>query len=597
MISTSKSFASRKIIINRDVQKDATMAVFQQLKSLGDKGATSIVFEKGVYHFYPDLAHEEFCHISNHNDVLAPIGFVLKNKENLTIDGQGSTFIFHGRMIPFLMNDCNNIIVQNLNVDYSEPFFSQGTVVAHGDESYDISFTDDYPYEIQNGKIIFLKPYYLHDIGQNMAFDPVRKAPAFQTEKYNINERVKVKTRFMPEPFVYPYKVDEKDEYIKYMGMEQLVMAEELEPGLVRLSGIKKDLPPLGLIVTFKGMQGANRIAPGFKVNNSKNIKVHNVAVHHAGGMGFLFENSEDVTLEKCVVSPTGDRIISTTADASHFVGCRGNITLRDCSFSNQLDDAMNVHGTYQEIFQIIDKKTLLMRVGHFQQLGFRLAQPGDSLGIVRIEDSFFPYREVTVNSIEEINGRYNIIHLNEEVSSDVQVGDLLENLSAYPEVLVENCRFFSNRARGLLISTPKKTIIRNNFFSTEMEAILMPVEDSNWFESGSAANVVIENNTFQDCVTGGMDRGVICFRTDGDNKNIAFKNIEIVNNVFNHFDNLILEATNVDGLDFSDNIITNSASFPQQFPDNPVITIKHSLNVIIGENKYRGTAKEFLID
>lgn len=54
------------------------------------------------------------------------------------------------------------------------------------------------------------------------------------------------------------------------------------------------------------------------------------------------------------------------------------------------------------------------------------------------------------------------------------------------------------------------------------MEAILLPVESSSWFESGNAANVTIEDNTFQDCTIGGMDRGVICFRTDEKNKNMA---------------------------------------------------------------------------
>ena len=56
-----------------------------------------------------------------------------------------------------------------------------------------------------------------------------------------------------------------------------------------------------------------------------------------------------------------------------------------------------------------------------------------------------------------------------------------------------------------MLISTPKKTVVKNNYFSTEMEAILLPVESSSWFESGNAANVTIEDNTFQDCTIGGM--------------------------------------------------------------------------------------------
>ena len=64
------------------------------------------------------------------------------------------------------------------------------------------------------------------------------------------------------------------------------------------------------------------------------------------------------------------------------------------------------------------------------------------------------------------------------------------------------------------------------------MEAILLPVESSSWFESGNAANVTIEDNTFQDCTIGGMDRGVICFRTDEKNKKIWLLVILILNQI-----------------------------------------------------------------
>ncbi len=74
-----------------------------------------------------------------------------------------------------------------------------------------------------------------------------------------------------------------------------------------------------------------------------RTFSAENVIVHHAGGMGFLFENCSNVDLYKCVVEPSGNRMVSTTADATHFVGCRGKVSLRNCVFHNQLDDAMNV--------------------------------------------------------------------------------------------------------------------------------------------------------------------------------------------------------------------------------------------------------------
>lgn len=582
--------------ISLDCKDDATSSVYNVINKINKEEETTISFQKGIYHFYPEYAYEKYCYISNHNDVLARIAFMFKNKNNITIDGNGSTFIFHGRMIPFLMENCKNINVKNLSIDFSDSFHSESQITSHNsDGSFDMKISNEYPYEIRNGQLVFVKPYYEHTLGQSILYDPQRKAIAYQTELFTpITTLTKVKEKNYND-FGYKYKTDLKDEYIRYRGKQDQLEVEQLKPGLVRVYNHRKKLPPIGMILASKGEQGENRFAPAFKVNDTYGFYAENVIVHHAGGMGFLFENCKDVDLYKCMIEPSGNRMVSTTADATHFVGCGGKVSLRDCVFHNQLDDAMNVHGAYQEIYEIIDNKTLRMRVGHFQQLGFKLANPGDTVGVVRLSDSFHAFCKLTVKETDQVNGRYQIIHLNEPIPDNVKVGDLLENLSAYPEIIVENCDISRNRARGLLISSPKKTTIRNNYFSTEMEAILFPVESSSWFESGNAANVYIEGNTFQDCTSGGMNRGVICFRTDDKNKNIAFSNINIIGNKFNHFDNLILEITNVDGLNFINNEITNTGTFPQQFPDNPVFTVSYSKNINFSNNKYEGKAEKMI--
>jgi hypothetical protein len=181
----------------------------------------------------------------------------------------------------------------------------------------------------------------------------------------------------------------------------------------------------------------------------------------------------------------------------------------------------------------------------------------------------------------------------NEPLPENLKTGDLLENRDAYPEVLIRNCNISRNRARGLLISTPRETIIENNFFGTEMEAILVPVESGFWYEAGSAANLTIRNNVFQDCNLAGFDRGVIRFVTDDDNKNIAFSNITITGNTFNHFDNLILEVNNTQAIEFSNNTVTNSGTYPMLFPKNPVVKIKNSKDLVFKNNKYQGKAKK----
>ncbi|MFR9547058.1 MAG: right-handed parallel beta-helix repeat-containing protein, partial [Rikenellaceae bacterium] len=567
--------------ISLDVADDATFATLTTLKEAKELDAQTISFDKGTYHFYPEKAVEKYCYISNHNDVVARIAFDVEAFENLTIDGNGSTFIFHGRMIPFLVNDSNNFSVKNLTIDFAEPFHSEATVVACNpkDKSIDVEISEEFPYEIRNNQLIFVRSYYDHNLGQSMIYDKERVAPIYQTENYAMWNLKKVKVSEGCD-FTYKYKSDKNDDYLRMQGQEGALTAKQLKPGIVRIFGAAKKLPPVGSILVTKGDQGSNRFAPAFKMNNVSGVSAENVVVNHAGGMAFLFENCADVDLYKCKVVPSHGRMVSSTADATHFVGCRGTVSLRDCVFQSQLDDAMNVHGTYQEIMDKIDTHTLGLRMGHYQQLGFTLAKSGDKVGVVRLSDSFHAIHTLTVKSVDFINGRYQTISFEEEIPQDVKVGDLLENISAYPEILVENCDVSRNRARGLLISSPVKTTVRNNFFSTEMEALLLPVESGSWFESGNATNVTIEGNTFQDCNFSGFNRGAIRFETDDKTGNIAFGNIKIANNTFNHFDNWILELANIDGFEFSDNTINHSETFPQQFPNQAVVTIEHCKNL-----------------
>jgi len=592
------SKVGEQVHFTSEISDDASPAVLARMLLAIEKPISKITFEKGTYHFYPDKAYEVYSNISNHDDVVIYTAFPLQEFKNLTIDGQGSTFIFHGRMIPFLIENSENITIANVSVDWEVPFHSEGVIVANDEQNgtFDWKFTDEYPYEIRNKQLIFVKPYYEHTIGQTILFDPERKAIMFNTEAYtNITTLSKTAEQHNVDNVHYKYKTDPRSKLHKSWGVENRIWAEQLEPGLVRIHGHKKKLPPVGMIMSSKGHQSLNRLAPAFRIEFTDGFTAQNVNVHHAGGMGIIVENSSDLLLDSFNVTAAEGRMVSTTADATHFIGCRGKVTLRNCTLNNMLDDALNLHGVYQEIVDIQGEHKIGVRMGHSQQQGFTIGKENDTLGILRLSDSFFPYDKLTIKSVQKINGRYQIITVNQKLPSSIKVGDLIENLDAYPELLVENCNIGNNRARGLLISNSNKTVIQNNIFSTEMEPILIPVESGHWFEAGNAANLVIKNNIFQDGQHSGFNRGVIRFVTDNDNENIAFTNIEIVDNTFNQFDNLILEIANTDGLLFKGNTITNSGTFPILYPDNSAVKVKTSKNIRFQKNKYKGMAKQLI--
>ncbi|WP_282037788.1 alpha-1,3-galactosidase-related protein [Saccharicrinis aurantiacus] len=598
LVSANNPNEKSTVLIKTDVKGDASPHVLKEVLLAKENGITEIKFEKGVYHFYPEKALEMFCYISNHEDVVTRTAFPLIDFENITIDGQGSEFIFHGLMIPFIIEGGKNITVKNLSVDWKNPFHSEGTVVANDPKAktVDIEYSSDYPYEIRNGQVHFVHPYYEHTIGQCIFFDPKREAILYKNESYlPVELNSKTAKQFNIDKLSYKYENDPRTPFHSRLGFESKMNAKEIKPGVIRFSKIKKEVPPVGAVLVSKGKKGDNRIAPAFRVTGTYDLNIQSVTVHHAGGMGLICENSENITLDGFNTIPAKGRVLSASADATHFVGCRGKVELKNCELRCQMDDALNVHGTYQKVMDIIDEHTIGIHVGHFEQQMFSIGRPNDTIGLVRLSDSFFPYNKLTLKSIQKLNGRYHLVTFNEKLPANIKAGDLIENLDAYPEVTVRDCEINGNRARGLLISTPRKTLVTNNFFHTHMSAILVPVESGFWYESGSASNLVITNNVFQDCVHGSKGKAVIQLETDDDNENIAFKDITISNNTFNQYDNLILEVKNTDGFTFEGNTITNSRTFPQLHSDRPAIIVESSINVVFKKNSYKGNAKEIL--
>ncbi|MFI3321364.1 MAG: right-handed parallel beta-helix repeat-containing protein [Rikenellaceae bacterium] len=591
------------ISITQDVKDDATYRVVEEIKKLKERGGNgTISFEKGTYHFYPEFAYEKFEFYSNHGDVLSRYGFYMNDMKNIIIDGNGSEFIFHGIMTPFLFENCENVEVKNITVDFLEPFHSQGVVVATNPrtQSFDMKMSEDYPYEIRNGKLIFLKSYYEHQIGMNNAFDPKTGRVAYQSNVNSIpyGGKISDKDRFNADNFSYKNMYDLNNLAVVTRGKDDPTRAEAVEPGVVRLFIGHDNLPKVGWIMGIKNIQRYGRFAPGIKFEDTKDIKLNSLAINHTGGMGFLFENSENIDMYKCSTVPSCDRIVSVTADATHFVGCRGNISMRSCTYQNQLDDGINVHGAYQVVEKIIDKHTLGLHVGHHQQLGFIIGKAGDTMGIIDNSKEIRPHHTLTLESVKRLNGSFMVVRFKEELPEDVKAGYVVENLSAYPEVLIEDCHFSGNRARAILISTPRKTVIRNNFMGVEMEGILLiggPC-DPYWFESGQAANVTIEGNTFDDCATSTKPCAAIRLVDKNDKYNDYFvKNVNIIGNTFNQYDNFVMSIWKTDGLNVEGNIFNNSGTFPQRDSKSSAIKIGDSKNISFKDNKYNGKATKIV--
>lgn len=97
--------------------------------------------------------------------------------------------------------------------------------------------------------------------------------------------------------------------------------------------------------------------------------------------MGVIAQRSGDIELDHVQVTPspgTG-RMISITADATHFSNCYGFIRMLNCLFENQKDDATNIHGIYAVIDSIMGPQELIVKLMHPAQEGFDFIRPDNN--------------------------------------------------------------------------------------------------------------------------------------------------------------------------------------------------------------------------
>ncbi len=114
-------------------------------------------FTKGRYDFHSTDAVSREYYISNHDqDQPKLIGICLENWKNLTLDGNGSDFIFHGRMLPLALINSENCRLQNFSIDFEQPHIAQVEVVANS-ETEGITFR--------------VAPWVNYRIGENGCFE------------------------------------------------------------------------------------------------------------------------------------------------------------------------------------------------------------------------------------------------------------------------------------------------------------------------------------------------------------------------------------------------------------------------------------------
>ncbi len=492
------------------------MLTLEKAKELGE---TKISISNGVYHVYQEDAAAPVLCVANHgHNGYKSTALAIKDMHNLTIDGNGSTFILHGCMDFAIVHQSHNITIKNLTVTCADTCNFQGIVTDVQGSTVTIQL-QEHPPLLQFGDGLFQRIDHQYE-------------PMGRTLNY-ITATREIRRGTGDENFGMPFNQ----------------LRKKLDGDTLYLFDVP-NAPPVGDTIVFTISRRCNQ---AFLLSHSTNILLENITVHTCWGMAFIAQKCRDVTIRRCTVTPERDRCWSAGQDAAHFVNCSGTVIIEESLFENQLDDAVNLHGIYTLISQVRDNQ-ILVRYSHWQTRGIDIYSPGNKLQILDRE-SQQPLAFAEITEVKSLNPDSTILSLR-NIRGPIEPGMIVENLSDEADAYIRNNVFRNNRARGMLIAGKGHIEIIGNQFHSGGAAIQFESDPIKWFECGGVRDVLIQDNDFIDCRHGRWGRAVIdiCKRMKAVEDFYYHETIAIISNRFDQENVPCVWCDNVENLVFKNN-------------------------------------------
>lgn len=374
-------------------------------------------------------------------------GLDLSGCRDLIIEGYGARLICAGWMEPLSIDQCQNITVKGLTIDYLRKPYSVGTVVDAGAGYYDVEFPARYP----------------------------------------VNAA-------MPSPRIYRYSIAKA----RFEGDGWDCDRKEVVAGqIIRFYNDQPELPAGTTICVWHGFH----FRPAILINESANTALLDVTIHSQPGMGIVGHRSENIRLERLRIVPEAGEYLSVNTDATHFTSCKGDLLLEGCQFEGQGDDSLNVHNYY---YTILGRRGNTCEIAvtdadaHAQVLDY--PDPSDILELVDAE-TLSAVRTYRVVSVENHPDQWqSTLVLDADLPEATDAANFyLINTTRLPKLRFLNCHVRNHRSRGVLIKTRQALVEGCTFDGCTGMAVHIAAEGG-WHEGPASAQVTIRNNRMLRC-------------------------------------------------------------------------------------------------
>ena len=395
----------------------------------------------------------------------------LRKLKDFTIDGRGAKLLMTSYVAAMHIEQCEELTIRNLTVDYDPLPHTQGTVLG---------------VDVEN-KLTRLRLHPGYPRPTNLT--PIQAYP-FSADRRQYKEGVNEHygSRLIPR--------EDPAEYDLWTH----------EPPV--------DFSAGDLVALRFGRY------PCFWIRLTRNLTFETVTVNAAASLVFVarsctgLQRYKDVRILPGGTLPPGatePRLLSAGADGINYENSPARIELENCEFSFLGDDSMNIHGTALPLYRQISEHVIRILAPEDYS---RLLKPGMTLRLLE-PGNFTILAETPIASIK---------HLAEKAPEETKAlfprtmsippcRDIYEIAleNPLPEVpaeaiidfkeinglsfSVKNCHFHDHRAYGLRMMCSNGLIENNRFERLKGSAIVFGGEYAYWREAGFVDNLVIRNN------------------------------------------------------------------------------------------------------
>jgi hypothetical protein len=381
------------------------------------------MFEQGEYHIFSNECKKAKYYFTNSDseigDELSGITYLnknlavfLKDKEDIVIDGGNSLFLVHGEMTPILIDNCKNVTVKNLSVDYVRATVSEMLITEVAEKCFIVRVNTDSPFSVKDDKLSWVGDTFSASADETRILDKKEGSVLKSPENFTAYRAEHLGGSLVK--FHFPRNSSGKTSF-----------RAELKAG--RILEVKNSL----------------RTQAGVFITNSENIVFENSNMHFMHGGGVIAQCCKNLTFKDLDFVPrekTG-RNVAAFAEFFNLNALRGKLRIENCRFSGCMEDGILMHGTGLKVSQLVNEDTLFLEFKNPRTLGFNVLKRHDKIAFAKKSHPENKI-EAVVEECKLINSKTLSVTLFDPIPNGVKKGMMCDDIFAHPETVIAGNTF-----------------------------------------------------------------------------------------------------------------------------------------------------------